>query len=499
MAHCENGIFLVVWMLLACHLQPGSCTDEGALQLLNGGTDYQGVLRIFHNAAWGTYCATGWDFNATQVACRQLGYPGAALSSIPFDINSPNGDVWYQNVKCRGDEESLEDCQNEEGPPRAECLRGAGLVKIQCQVSSYLGCIDVTEGSPALTGKSHPQENLSVVSCIEQCRKDGFPYAAVQAPSSCDCGTYGEKPAMRGGSHFDECNVSCPGENREICGGPAQASVYDVSQGSCGGKLVGKNISIVSPGFPGRYSAGYTCRWEATISGNSYTTIKMPVLSLFGGDQVVITYAGETRQVVAEDTFGEFVLDGVSKVVVLFTSESDSAGEGGFMLTLTDDSYCPPVDITNGSLVIDDVMYRPQDIVEVQCDHGFMPYRKYATCAKSGDWYPEPRCIVYNKWNSWEFRRTILFISLIAVCVLFLMFMLTICYLLCGDTKKKNEGQTFKSRYYGINTDSGEPHAHGGETSPSKEEYKAVGMEDAGEVDEEARDAVIPLASEVDV
>lgn len=55
------------------------------------------------------------------------------------------------------------------------------------------------------------------------------------------------------------------------------------------------------------------------------------------------------------------------------------------------------------------------------------------------------------------------------------------------------------SRYYGINTDSGEPHTHGGETSPSKEEYKAVGMEDAGEVDEEAREAVIPLASEVDV
>ena len=55
------------------------------------------------------------------------------------------------------------------------------------------------------------------------------------------------------------------------------------------------------------------------------------------------------------------------------------------------------------------------------------------------------------------------------------------------------------SRYFGINTDSGEAHGRDGETSPSKEEYKAVGMEDPGQVDEEAREAVIPLASEVDV
>nr|XP_054772851.1 deleted in malignant brain tumors 1 protein-like [Lytechinus pictus] len=538
MAHGGMCILLVVWVMSASHLRLVTCTEaarspdelpssppsiplssrattlvhppslesrissvvvdavpKGALQLIDGGTGFQGILRIFHNAAWGTICATGWDFNATQVACRQLGYPGAALSSIPFDIAPPSGDVWHNNVKCRGDEETLDDCQSEGMVARTDCLQGAGLVKIQCQVSNYLGCIAVDDGSPALTGKSQPKDpdDLSVVLCIEKCRMGGFPYAAVQAPSSCDCGTHGEKPIQMEGEHLEKCNLSCPGGDMEICGGPSHASVYDVSQGSCGGKTMGKNISIVSPGFPGKYSAGFTCRWEATITENSFTTVRMPVLSLTGGDKVVITQSGETRTVVAEDTFEETVVEGVTKVTVLFTSEADSAGAGGFMLTFTDDSYCPPAEITNGSLLIDDVLYRPRDIVEVQCDPGFMPYRKFTTCSKSGDWYPAPRCIVYNKWNSWEFRRTILFISLIAVCVLFLMFMLTICYLLCGDTKKKHDG-----RYYGINTDSGERHTHDGETSP-KEEYKAVGMEDAGDIDEEGREAVIPLASEVDV
>ena len=96
-----------------------------------------------------------------------------------------------------------------------------------CAVSNYLGCVDVTPGSPVMTGKTDTDINLSVVTCIENCRKDGFPIAGVQAPRTCACGTYGEKVALTGGEQFEKCNATCAGDDHQICGGADSMSIYD--------------------------------------------------------------------------------------------------------------------------------------------------------------------------------------------------------------------------------------------------------------------------------
>ncbi|XP_072170632.1 scavenger receptor cysteine-rich domain-containing protein DMBT1-like [Diadema setosum] len=503
MENLANKYMAIVSLLMTMHLQLVTSSKDGAIRLWDGGYEYQGALQIFHKNAWGTVCSQGWDFQDAEVACRQLGYPGASLSNTKFVTERPEGDVWLKDVHCKGNEESLLDCNYEGWMIDDEvCLHGP-FVQIQCRVSGYLGCADVIEGSSLMVGTSIIMPNVTATDCIASCRRDGFPYAAVQAPEMCVCGTLGDKPTFEGGDHVEKCNQTCPGDRFQICGGQSSMNVYDVEQGSCGGKYSGKNVSISSPGFPGKYPPGFTCRWEADVSGNSYTTIRLPVLDLVNGDQLTITVQGEKFVLGHASSFEKRVAQSISKVKVEFTSASDSMGGGGFVLTLLDDSYCPDVEVNNGSLVLDnDVMYRPGEEVEVDCESGFMPYRHMTACQKNGHWHPEPRCVEFNKWTSWEFRKTVLFIAVIAVSTLFLMFMLTICYLLCGDTKRKKKGFSVlveESRYYGINTDSGEPHAHDGEASPNKDEYKAVGMEDPGMVDEEGREASIPLASEVDV
>ena len=74
-----------VYVHKRCHV----CAEEGAVRLANsviaadGSAEY-GRLEVFHNGGWGTVCDTafgnrffrqsGFDADAAQVACRQLGY-----------------------------------------------------------------------------------------------------------------------------------------------------------------------------------------------------------------------------------------------------------------------------------------------------------------------------------------------------------------------------------------------------------------------------------------
>ena len=76
------------------------------------GTSTQiGRIEIQYNGVWGTICDRSFDINSANVACRSLGFI-AALRLVPT-IGSGTGQIWLNNVRCLGNETSLEQCPHD--------------------------------------------------------------------------------------------------------------------------------------------------------------------------------------------------------------------------------------------------------------------------------------------------------------------------------------------------------------------------------------------------
>jgi hypothetical protein len=54
---------------------------------------------------------TRWNMNLPNVACAELGFTKGASFKSPFDVN--RGDLFYDNVRCTGNEAHLADCDRD--------------------------------------------------------------------------------------------------------------------------------------------------------------------------------------------------------------------------------------------------------------------------------------------------------------------------------------------------------------------------------------------------
>ena len=63
--------------------------------------------------------------------------------------------------------------------------------------------------------------------CLDQQRDVYVRYAGVEAGNECICGTEGDKYNQCGERADADCNITCPGDNSQMCGGDKAIAVYD--------------------------------------------------------------------------------------------------------------------------------------------------------------------------------------------------------------------------------------------------------------------------------
>lgn len=90
------------------------CEDAFDLRLVGRDNQCSGRLEVLHKGVWGSVCDDGWGEKEDRVVCKQLGC-GESLS-LPFKARKTYGPgvgrIWLDDVRCSGQEQSLEQCKH---------------------------------------------------------------------------------------------------------------------------------------------------------------------------------------------------------------------------------------------------------------------------------------------------------------------------------------------------------------------------------------------------
>ncbi|XP_070585596.1 soluble scavenger receptor cysteine-rich domain-containing protein SSC5D isoform X2 [Erythrolamprus reginae] len=105
------------------------CSGPLDVRLVNGPNACTGQVEVKYNGSWHFIGDTDWSINEATVVCRQLGC-GSALS-VPKgnEYGLRSGPAFLDNMKCKGTESSLTDCQAATtGSKKCICGSYAGAV-----------------------------------------------------------------------------------------------------------------------------------------------------------------------------------------------------------------------------------------------------------------------------------------------------------------------------------------------------------------------------------
>lgn len=102
------------------------------LTLRDGPGSYAGRVEVNNNGTWGSLCDTDLTIDVGHVICRQLGYPRAIATPCCNAFGPGNSSFWLYDVKCKGNESSLAECDFKTGA-RNICDRRYDFASVVCE------------------------------------------------------------------------------------------------------------------------------------------------------------------------------------------------------------------------------------------------------------------------------------------------------------------------------------------------------------------------------
>ncbi|XP_024145323.1 neurotrypsin [Oryzias melastigma] len=112
------------------------------MRLVGGESESEGTVEVFHAGQWGSICDDQWDDSDAEVVCRQLGLSGAARAWGQAHFGKSSGRVWLDEVRCTGNELSLEQCAKSAWGEH-NCLHSE---------DAGVSCLPLTDGATRLVG-----------------------------------------------------------------------------------------------------------------------------------------------------------------------------------------------------------------------------------------------------------------------------------------------------------------------------------------------------------
>ncbi|XP_028408851.1 fibrillin-1-like isoform X4 [Dendronephthya gigantea] len=95
------------------HYSNGSVCHAMSVRLqgpssLNG----SGLVEVFYDGLWGAVCGDGWDSNAAEVVCRELGY-AHVLRAFRQKLQNVSSTMSFEKISCVGNEQNLTSCSHD--------------------------------------------------------------------------------------------------------------------------------------------------------------------------------------------------------------------------------------------------------------------------------------------------------------------------------------------------------------------------------------------------
>ncbi|XP_028408887.1 scavenger receptor cysteine-rich type 1 protein M130-like [Dendronephthya gigantea] len=169
------------------------CTTTAMSVRLQGPSSFNGsgLVEVFYDGLWGPVCGDGWDRNAAEVVCRELGYAHVLNVLKRQTLHNVSTAMWLEKISCTGTEKNTTSCSHDGWTNHTcsnskfaaveclkdidECSRGLG----NCGVNSH--CINTVGSFECICNHGYTGDGVSCED-INECIAQG-----VSCHSNADC------------------------------------------------------------------------------------------------------------------------------------------------------------------------------------------------------------------------------------------------------------------------------------------------------------------------